>query len=111
MGKYTSATSISNRRAEGVTHRLRRLSTRYVLSSQPNWKDRLLTLFLQASHFTDNGGTEDHAYGVESVKDLARSNPDLAVMNADSHEYFAVGNDADEYRPAISVSDQAYLGV
>ena len=52
----------------------------------------------QASHFTVNGGTVDKVvingtttkiYGQRAAKNLAISNPDLAITVADSHEYFA----------------------
>ena len=51
-------------------------------------------LSTQASHFTANGGTQDYAYGQSACKSLAQSDPDRAVMNADSHEYFAENNPA-----------------
>ena len=47
------------------------------------------TLVHEASHFTLNGGTKDAAYGQDSCKDLAISDPATAILNADSHEYFA----------------------
>lgn len=47
------------------------------------------TIVHEMSHFTVNGGTSDHAYGQTAAKSLARKNPNKAVMNADSHEYFA----------------------
>ncbi|KDQ08523.1 hypothetical protein BOTBODRAFT_191668 [Botryobasidium botryosum FD-172 SS1] len=47
------------------------------------------TLIHESSHFTMNGGTKDVAYGQPHCKSLAQSNPAQAVMNADSHEYFA----------------------
>ncbi|KIM40998.1 hypothetical protein M413DRAFT_411996 [Hebeloma cylindrosporum] len=47
------------------------------------------TLVHEASHFTKNGGTDDHAYGHTACQSLARNAPDTAVDNADSHEYFA----------------------
>lgn len=47
------------------------------------------TLIHEMSHFTVNGGTADNAYGQYAAKNLARSNPDKAVQNADSHEYYA----------------------
>ncbi|KAF8710374.1 peptidyl-Lys metalloendopeptidase, partial [Rhizoctonia solani] len=50
----------------------------------------------ELSHFTVNGGTEDYAYGHNLAKNLAKSNPAQAIMNADSHEYFA------ENTPALS---------
>jgi peptidyl-Lys metalloendopeptidase len=47
------------------------------------------TIVHESSHFTKNGGTDDHAYGHSDAQALAKSNPSQAVMNADSHEYFA----------------------
>lgn len=47
----------------------------------------------EASHFVSNaGGTQDIAYGQQSCRFLALLNADLAVINADSHEYFAENN-------------------
>ena len=48
----------------------------------------------QASHFTANGGTDDYVYGQDGAESLARSDPGEAVMNADSHEYFAENHPA-----------------
>ena len=48
----------------------------------------------EASHYTANGGTSDYVYGQSGAKSLALSNPDQAVFNADSHEYFAENNPA-----------------
>lgn len=47
------------------------------------------TLVHEMSHFTVVAGTADNAYGQSAAKALAISNPDAAVDNADSHEYFA----------------------
>jgi len=47
------------------------------------------TLVHESSHFTVNGGTDDHAYGQTAAKQLALSNPANAVDNADNYEYFA----------------------
>ncbi|KAG8682406.1 hypothetical protein FRC08_014982, partial [Ceratobasidium sp. 394] len=47
------------------------------------------TIIHEQSHFTVNGGTHDYAYGQSAAKSLAISNPARAIMNADSHEYFA----------------------
>lgn len=47
------------------------------------------TLVHETSHFTVVAGTQDYAYGTTACKNLAISNPDRAIMNADSHEYFA----------------------
>ncbi|GLB42303.1 putative to MEROPS metallopeptidase family M35 [Lyophyllum shimeji] len=52
------------------------------------------TLIHESSHFTVNGGTQDYVYGQSGAKQLAISNPDEAVMNADNHEYFAENNPA-----------------
>ncbi|MBN8488346.1 MAG: peptidase M35 [Burkholderiales bacterium] len=47
------------------------------------------TLVHEMSHFTVVAGTNDWAYGQTAAKALAIDNPDRAVDNADSHEYFA----------------------
>ncbi|KAG8771395.1 hypothetical protein FRC12_003640 [Ceratobasidium sp. 428] len=52
------------------------------------------TIVHEQSHFTNNGGTDDHVYGQTGAKSLAKSNPDQAIDNADSHEYFAENNPA-----------------
>lgn len=46
------------------------------------------TIVHEMSHFTVNGGTQDYVYGQTGAKNLARTNPNKAVANADSHEYF-----------------------
>ena len=50
------------------------------------------TLVHESSHFTIMGGTQDYAYGQTNCKNLAKSKPAQAVMNADSHEYFVENN-------------------
>ncbi|QRV85905.1 peptidyl-Lys metalloendopeptidase [Ceratobasidium sp. AG-Ba] len=52
------------------------------------------TIVHEQSHFTVNGGTDDHVYGQSGAKSLAKSNPNQAIDNADSHEYFAENNPA-----------------
>lgn len=47
------------------------------------------TLIHEISHFYVVAGTGDYAYGHDACKKLAKDNPDLAVENADSYEYFA----------------------
>ena len=47
------------------------------------------TLIHEASHFTVVAATQDYAYGQSVCRDLAAERPDLAIHNADSHEYFA----------------------
>ncbi|KAF8895780.1 peptidyl-Lys metalloendopeptidase [Mucidula mucida] len=50
------------------------------------------TLIHESSHFTIIGGTDDYAYGQSAAASLATSNPARAILNADSHEYFAENN-------------------
>lgn len=45
-----------------------------------------------ASQFIRNGGTKDYAHGQTACRQLATTTPDAAVMNADSHQYFAENN-------------------
>ncbi|KDQ21771.1 hypothetical protein BOTBODRAFT_50333 [Botryobasidium botryosum FD-172 SS1] len=54
------------------------------------------TLVHECSHFTKNGATQDYTYGQASCQSLAKSDPAQATMNADSHEYFAENNLAQE---------------
>jgi len=50
------------------------------------------TLIHEMSHFNVVASTDDFVYGQAGAKNLAISNPDNAVMNADNHEYFAENN-------------------
>jgi len=50
------------------------------------------TLIHETSHFNVVAGTDDHVYGQSGAKSLALSDPDAALDNADSHEYFAENN-------------------
>jgi len=52
------------------------------------------TLVHEMSHFNVTAGTDDHVYGQAGARNLAASNPDQALDNADSHEYFAENNPA-----------------
>jgi peptidyl-Lys metalloendopeptidase len=47
------------------------------------------TLIHETSHFNVVAGTDDVVYGQTGAKSLAISDPDQALNNADSHEYFA----------------------
>lgn len=47
------------------------------------------TLIHEMSHFNVVAGTDDLAYGQNAARNLAINNPEDAVRNADSHEYFA----------------------
>jgi len=45
----------------------------------------------EMSHFDSVGGTKDHQYGPSKCKNLAAKDPDKALENADSFEYFLEG--------------------
>ena len=47
------------------------------------------TLIHEMSHFNVVAGTDDVVYGQAGARTLADENPDAAITNADSHEYFA----------------------
>jgi len=47
------------------------------------------TLIHEMSHFDVVAGTDDVVYGQTGAKNLAITDPNLAITNADSHEYFA----------------------
>lgn len=47
------------------------------------------TLIHEMSHFTIVADTDDVVYGQTAARNLAITNPDSAIRNADSHEYFA----------------------
>ena len=47
------------------------------------------TLIHEMSHFNVVAATDDHAYGQTAARNLALSDPSLALDNADNHEYFA----------------------
>ncbi|CAE6442446.1 hypothetical protein ACGC1H_007542 [Rhizoctonia solani] len=50
------------------------------------------TIVHEGTHFVNIGGTNDYVYGQNGAKSLASKNPDQAIMNADSHEYFVENN-------------------
>ncbi|CAE6487170.1 unnamed protein product [Rhizoctonia solani] len=50
------------------------------------------TIVHENSHFTVNAGTQDYVYGQDPARELAKSDPDQAIANADNHEYFAENN-------------------
>jgi peptidyl-Lys metalloendopeptidase len=50
------------------------------------------TLVHEMSHFNVIAGTNDHVYGQSAARNLAKTNPDQAIDNADNHEYFAENN-------------------
>ena len=46
------------------------------------------TLLHELSHFDIVAATDDHVYGQSGAAEMARTAPERAVNNADSHEYF-----------------------
>ena len=46
------------------------------------------TLVHEMSHFDAVAGTDDHVYGQAGAMELARTAPERALNNADTHEYF-----------------------
>jgi peptidyl-Lys metalloendopeptidase len=47
------------------------------------------TLIHEMSHFNVVAGTDDVVYGQAAARNLADTDPNAAITNADSHEYFA----------------------
>ncbi len=66
--------------------------------NQTGTDSRAGTILHELSHFPQIGDTSDFAYGQTVASGLARTNPDNAVINADSIEYFA------ENTPFIEIS-------
>ena len=50
------------------------------------------TIIHEVSHFNAVAGTDDIVYGQSGARSLATSDPNKAIQNADSHEYFAENN-------------------
>jgi peptidyl-Lys metalloendopeptidase len=50
------------------------------------------TFVHEMSHFYVVAGTKDHVYGQTKARNLADIDPDMAINNADNHEYFAENN-------------------
>ncbi len=61
----------------------------YWSAAQTGADSRAGTILHELSHFPEIGGTDDYAYGAADAANLALSNPNNAVSNADSIEYFA----------------------
>ena len=57
------------------------------------------TLIHEMSHFLTIAGTNDAAYGQTAAMNLASTNPNAAVQNADNHEYFAEATPYNPYDP------------
>lgn len=52
------------------------------------------TLIHEMSHFNVVASTDDYVYGQAGAKNLAITDPNKAIDNADNHEYFAENNPA-----------------
>lgn len=57
------------------------------------------TLLHELSHFDVVAATDDHVYGQAGAAELARSAPQQAINNADSHEYFGENSPAQAKSP------------
>jgi hypothetical protein len=60
----------------------------FVTAPRVGENSRAGTITHEMSHFLIAGGTKDHTYGTRNCKALARSNPELALSNADNFEYW-----------------------
>lgn len=49
------------------------------------------TIIHEMSHFSIAGGTKDHAYGPDECKAPAKTDPLLALTNADTFEFYVEG--------------------
>jgi len=58
------------------------------------------TLVHELSHFDVVAATDDHVYGQQGAAEMARTAPERAINNADSHEYFG------ENTPVLTTSPQ-----
>ncbi|OBZ73403.1 Peptidyl-Lys metalloendopeptidase [Grifola frondosa] len=58
--------------------------------SRETFQSQASTIVHEATHFAANGETRDYKRTVGDCQILALTRPDQAVMNAASHEYFAV---------------------
>lgn len=56
------------------------------------------TLVHELSHFDVVAATDDHVYGQAGAAELARTAPERAVNNADSHEYFGENSPVQQKR-------------
>ncbi|KAI0746534.1 Metalloprotease, partial [Daedaleopsis nitida] len=61
------------------------------------YRSRGSTIVHEASHFNLNGGATDIEYRILEAKLMAKKHPDESIMNAPSHEFFAV----DAYAPIL----------
>jgi len=57
------------------------------------YNSRAQTIIHEGTHFIQVLNTEDHAYGQEACKALAKKNPANAVINADNNAFFALSTD------------------
>lgn len=61
----------------------------YWPAAATGWDSKAGTLIHESSHFYVNGGADDHVYGLAEGQQLARTDPNRAVDNADNIEHFA----------------------
>ena len=64
------------------------LGKAFVQAPAVGTNSRAGTIVHEMSHFAIAGGTKDYAYGTANCRALARSNPSLALTNADNFEFY-----------------------
>lgn len=62
---------------------------RFFSAPQTGTDSQAGTIIHELTHFNVVASTDDIVYGQSACRDLALSNPNEAIRNADSHEYFA----------------------
>lgn len=82
------------------------LCTYYWSAARLGTDSRAGTILHEVSHFNEIGGTSDFAYGAADVSALARNNPNNAVANADSIEYFAENTPFRELSAGVSTPEE-----
>ena len=73
-------------------------------SSLGGTDSRAGTIVHELSHFTILADTDDHVYSQRGAQSLASTDPDKAITNADSHEYFAENSPALDILKTIAVT-------
>jgi len=70
------------------THTIYLCSVFWGINIIGGWDTQSGTLAHELTHFSTIGATNDYAYGTTACRNLAINNPNNAVYNADSYEYF-----------------------
>lgn len=76
----------------------------FLSASETGTDSKSGTIIHELSHFSVVASTDDHVYGQRGARQQALSNPNLAVDNADNHEYFT------ENTPFLSMPSKSIGG-